>query len=83
MPMAKILFRIGEFSATGTISALSKSAMTLPACDGPADRHADSSPALDDRYSPPRVALIAREAADFIAQPLLSPLDYINASLSP
>jgi hypothetical protein len=37
---------------------------------------------LDDSFRRRRVALISGEAAD-IAQPLLSPLYYINRALSP
>jgi len=78
----EILFEIGEFSATGTISAPFEIRNDIARLDVTGIDTAGSARLLDDSFRRRRVALISGEAAD-IAQPLLSPLYYINRALSP
>lgn len=78
----EIRFEPGEFSATGTISAPFEIRNDIARLDVSGLETAGSARLLDDSFRRRRVALISGEAAD-IAQPLLSPLYYINRALSP
>ncbi|MEQ8482351.1 MAG: DUF4159 domain-containing protein [Hoeflea sp.] len=74
-------FDAGENAATGTISAPFEIRNDIARIDV-AGRQSAAIQLLDDSFRRRRVALISGEAAD-IAQPLLSPLYYINRALSP
>ena len=76
------MFEAGEFSAIGTISAPFEIRNDIARIDVTGIETAGSTRLLDDSFRRRRVALISGEAAD-IAQPLLSPLYYINRALSP
>jgi hypothetical protein len=74
-------FEAGETTATGTISAPFEIRNDIARIDI-AGRQSAAIQLLDDSFRRRRVALISGEAAD-IAQPLLSPLYYINRALAP
>ncbi|MGJ8571273.1 MAG: DUF4159 domain-containing protein [Hoeflea sp.] len=78
----EIRFDVGEAEATGTISAPFEIRNDIARLDVTGIDTAASARLLDDSFRRRRVALISGEAAD-IAQPLLSPLYYINRALSP
>ena len=78
----EVRFEIGEFSATSTISAPFEIRNDIARLDVTGIDTAGSAHLLDDSFRRRRVALISGEASD-IAQPLLSPLYYINRALSP
>tara|TARA_R110002020_G_scaffold27559_12_gene88965 strand:- start:1163 stop:3973 length:2811 start_codon:yes stop_codon:yes gene_type:complete len=75
-------FAAGETGATGTISAPFEIRNDIARLDVVGIDTAGSARLLDDSFRRRRVALISGEAADS-AQPLLSPLYYINRALSP
>ena len=77
-----ISFDAGAGQATGTISAPFEIRNDIARLDVTGIDTAGSVRLLDDSFRRRRVALISGEAAD-IAQPLLSPLYYINRALSP
>jgi len=78
----EIRFEQSEFSATGTIAAPFEIRNDIARLDVTGISTAASARLLDDSFRRRRVALISGEAAD-LAQPLLSPLYYINRALSP
>jgi hypothetical protein len=78
----EIRFAAGDAGATGTISAPFEIRNDIARLDVTGIDTAASARLLDDSFRRRRVALISGEAAD-IAQPLLSPLYYINRALSP
>jgi len=78
----EIRFEPGETEATGIISAPFEIRNDIARLDVTGIDTAGSAHLLDDSFRRRRVALISGEAAD-IAQPLLSPLYYINRALSP
>jgi hypothetical protein len=78
----EIRFAVGDAEATGTISAPFEIRNDIARLDVTGVDTAASARLLDDSFRRRRVALISGEAAD-IAQPLLSPLYYINRALSP
>ncbi|MCZ4290196.1 DUF4159 domain-containing protein [Hoeflea alexandrii] len=78
----EIRFEAGAAEATGTISAPFEIRNDIARLDVTGIDTAGSVRLLDDSFRRRRVALISGEAAD-IAQPLLSPLYYINRALSP
>ncbi|MBU2486154.1 MAG: BatA domain-containing protein, partial [Alphaproteobacteria bacterium] len=78
----EIRFEAGSTEATGTISAPFEIRNDIARLDVTGVDTAASVRLLDDSFRRRRVALISGEAAD-IAQPLLSPLYYINRALSP
>lgn len=78
----EIRFDAGASEATGTISAPFEIRNDIARLDVTGVDTAASVRLLDDSFRRRRVALISGEAAD-IAQPLLSPLYYINRALSP
>jgi hypothetical protein len=71
----------GDVSASGTITAPFEIRNDIARIDV-VGRESAAGQLLDDSFRRRRVALISGEAAD-IAQPLLSPLYYINRALSP
>ncbi|KGF67990.1 RNA-binding protein, partial [Hoeflea sp. BAL378] len=75
-------FAAGETGAAGTISAPFEIRNDIARLDVTGIDTAGSARLLDDSFRRRRVALISGEAADS-AQPLLSPLYYINRALSP
>lgn len=75
-------FEAGESQATATISAPFEIRNDIARLDVTGIDTAGSVRLLDDSFRRRRVALVSGEAAD-IAQPLLSPLYYINRALSP
>ena len=77
-----VAFAATEGSATGTISAPFEIRNDIARIDVVGVDTAGSARLLDDSFRRRRVALISGEASD-IAQPLLSPLYYINRALSP
>ena len=78
----EIVFDAGEAVATGTISAPFEIRNDIARLDVTGFDTAGSVRLLDDSFRRRRVALVSGEAAD-TAQPLLSPLYYINRALSP
>lgn len=76
-----LVFDGGEASATGVITAPFEIRNDIARIDV-VGRESAAGQLLDDSFRRRRVALISGEAAD-IAQPLLSPLYYINRALSP
>ncbi|MEM5473988.1 DUF4159 domain-containing protein [Hoeflea sp. AS60] len=78
----EIRFDTGEAEATGTISTPFEIRNDIARLDVTGIDTAGSVRLLDDSFRRRRVALISGEARD-IAQPLLSPLYYINRALSP
>jgi hypothetical protein len=78
----QLVFGAGEGSASGAISAPFEIRNDIARIDVVGSETAASARLLDDSFRRRRVALISGEAAD-IAQPLLSPLYYINRALSP
>lgn len=76
-----LAFDAGEASASGTITAPFEIRNDIARIDV-LGRESAAGQLLDDSFRRRRVALISGEAAD-IAQPLLSPLYYINRALSP
>jgi len=77
-----VAFAATETSAIGTISAPFEIRNDIARLDVVGVDTAGSVRLLDDSFRRRRVALISGEASD-IAQPLLSPLYYINRALSP
>lgn len=77
-----LLFEATETSAMATISAPFEIRNDIARLDVVGIDTAGAARLLDDSFRRRRVALISGEAAD-IAQPLLSPLYYINRALSP
>ncbi|MCY0096208.1 DUF4159 domain-containing protein [Hoeflea ulvae] len=75
-------FEAGDSEATATISAPFEIRNDIARLDVTGIDTAGSVRLLDDSFRRRRVALVSGEAAD-IAQPLLSPLYYINRALSP
>jgi hypothetical protein len=82
LPSGEIRFRCGDAEASGTISAPFEIRNDIARIDVTGRETAASVSLLDDSFRRRSVALISGEAAD-IAQPLLSPLYYINRALSP
>ncbi|MEP3438360.1 MAG: BatA domain-containing protein, partial [Hoeflea sp.] len=78
----EVLFDTGEAGTTATISAPFEIRNDIARLDIVGLDTAGSARLLDDSFRRRRVALISGEASD-IAQPLLSPLYYINRALSP
>jgi len=78
----EIRFEAGSNEATGTISAPFEIRNDIARLDVTGFDTAGSVRLLDDSFRRRRVALVSGEASD-IAQPLLSPLYYINRALSP
>ena len=78
----EVRFEAGAAEGTGTISAPFEIRNDIARLDVAGFETAGSAHLLDDSFRRRRVALISGEAAD-IAQPLLSPLYYINRALSP
>jgi hypothetical protein len=76
-----LAFGAGDVSASGTITAPFEIRNDIARIDV-VGRESAAGQLLDDSFRRRRVALISGEAAD-IAQPLLSPLYYINRALSP
>ena len=77
-----VAFAATETTASGTISAPFEIRNDIARLDVVGIDTAGSVRLLDDSFRRRRVALISGEASD-IAQPLLSPLYYINRALSP
>ncbi|AKH99382.1 N-terminal double-transmembrane domain-containing protein [Hoeflea sp. IMCC20628] len=75
-------FEAGDNEATATISAPFEIRNDIARLDVTGIDTAGSVRLLDDSFRRRRVALVSGEAAD-VAQPLLSPLYYINRALSP
>lgn len=78
----EIRFEAGAAEATGTILAPFEIRNDISRLDVRGVDTAATARLLDDSFRRRRVALVSGEAAD-IAQPLLSPLYYINRALSP
>ncbi|MDF1609713.1 DUF4159 domain-containing protein [Hoeflea sp. YIM 152468] len=78
----ELRFEAAEAVATGAISAPFEIRNDIARLDIRGIDTAGSARLLDDSFRRRRVALISGEAAD-IAQPLLSPLYYINRALLP
>ncbi|OCW59144.1 DUF4159 domain-containing protein [Hoeflea olei] len=78
----RLAFADGESTATGEISAPFEIRNDIARLDVAGIETAGAARLLDDSFRRRRVALISGEAAD-AAQPLLSPLYYINRALSP
>lgn len=77
-----LAFDLDASNASGTISAPFEIRNDIARIDVAGRETAGSARLLDDSFRRRRVALISGEAAD-IAQPLLSPLYYINRALAP
>ncbi|WP_322988683.1 DUF4159 domain-containing protein [Hoeflea sp.] len=77
-----LAFEPGQGSASGAIAAPFEIRNDIARIDIAGYDTAGSARLLDDSFRRRRVALISGEAAD-IAQPLLSPLYYIERALSP
>ncbi|PWV97568.1 putative membrane protein (TIGR02226 family) [Hoeflea marina] len=78
----RLSFEAGEGAAGGTIEAPFELRNDIARISVGAEPTAGGVRLLDDSFRRRRVALISGEAAD-IAQPLLSPLYYINRALAP
>ncbi|MDP2734431.1 MAG: BatA domain-containing protein, partial [Hoeflea sp.] len=78
----EIRFEAGSNEASSTISAPFEIRNDIARLDVTGIDTAGSVRLLDDSFRRRRVALVSGEASD-IAQPLLSPLYYINRALSP